>query len=133
INNRFALLSALYFLLVFIGGWWSEQQDSWFDIMQLHLPFLVLPLGMLTIPLNYLEFRKKFIIGMYTILLGVIIVSMGTFLMDPSTYIEGYSQSKQLPTIQEKDHIRFSLLLALSLIPGIAYLRFEAKVDQHRG
>lgn len=131
-QSKFHLLALLYFLLNFIGGIWSDKQDVWLDVLVLHLPFLVLPLGMMTIPMHLHIFRKRFLVALYAIILGVIGVSLTLFFANYNMYVEGYVHSKQIPTIRFDDHIRFSLFLALSIIPGIAYLREEAKEDRHK-
>lgn len=126
-QSKIGLMSLLYFMAIFISGLWSERQDLWFDILVLNLPFLILPLGMMTVPLWDLKFRKIFVISLYAILLAVIMVSLVTVMLDWDTYVSNYAHSKMIPTIEEGDHIRFSLSLCLALIPGIAYLTQERK------
>lgn len=126
-QSKIGLMCTLYFLSIFIGGLWSERQDLWFDLLTLNLPFLLLPLGMMTVPLWQLKFRRIFLICMYTILLSVILVSIVTLLMNWEHYVSNYAHSKMIPTIEEGDHIRFSLALCLSIIPGIAYISQEPK------
>lgn len=131
-RNWFALLCAGYFLVNFIGGIWSSKQDTWLEIVTLHLPFLALPLGMHTLPLCRLIFRKHFLTGLYAIVGAVVLVSLATFFSNMDAFIEGYNHSKQIPTNQENDHIRFSLFLVLSLLPGYAYLKHDFRIDQDR-
>lgn len=131
-RNWFALSCAGYFLLNFIGGLWSTKQDVWLDVVVLHLPFIALPIGMHTTPLCRLLFRKRFLTGLYAIIGGVVLISLATFFSNMEVFIEGYNHSKQIPTNEENDHIRFSLFLALSLLPGYAYLQKDYKIDQDR-
>src|SRR5690606_31438162 len=81
-----------------------------------------LPISLLTLPIYKDYYKKIFLSGLYAILLVVIGYSVSQFLQAPNEYIEGYAHSKQIPTIKYNDHIRFSLLLALSIIPGYAYV-----------
>lgn len=129
-SNYFALLCVVYFGINFIGGFWSEKQDTWLDIVTLNLAFIAMPLGMHSVPLSRMIFRKRFLAGLYAIIGSVILVSLTTFFSDMSGYIEGYNHSKVIPTNQENDHIRFSLFLALSLLPGYAYLKHDYPADQ---
>lgn len=122
LKHPFGICGFIYFIMVFIGGMWSENQDKWMDHMTLFLPLLTFPIGMLTLPVYKDHYKKIFMIGLYALLLGAIGYSVFMFLQNPEMYISGYAHSKQIPTIKYNDHIRFSLLLALAIVPGYSML-----------
>ncbi len=131
-SNRFAVLALAYFLINFIGGLWSVKQEVWYDIVMMHLPFVILPIGMLTVPFDKLFFRRLFLVALYAISLATITISLVLFFLNMDMYLAGIQQSKMIPTIRENDHIRFSLFLVLSLVPGIAYIQSEWKKETDR-
>lgn len=118
----FGILCIVYFILVFIGGIWSENQIKWMDDLTLFLPMLVLPISMLSLPFYKIRFKRIFLIAWYAIILVTIGNSVYQFLLHPQDYISGYAHSKVIPTIKYNDHIRFSLLLSLSILPGYSYI-----------
>ncbi|WP_162910847.1 O-antigen ligase family protein [Hymenobacter oligotrophus] len=108
----------------------NNSKEYWRDIV-LQLPFLVLPLAFWVLPplpVRYLSRLYKLLLGLTTFsALG----STAYYLVHSEVINELYTRSKVMPTVP--DHIRFSLLVALSIAVGVVLLNREALRGWRRG
>jgi O-antigen ligase len=113
-NNKANLAPVGIFLTVLISGIYSENTNHFWGLITVMLPLLLLPLAFGLLP----AFNRKNvnIILYYLILLmsAASIWVLWIYLSNFEYYQQLLSVSKTLPTPQE-DHIRFSLLVALSV------------------
>ncbi|KUG06469.1 hypothetical protein ASU33_03695 [Solirubrum puertoriconensis] len=101
----------------------SNMHEYWRD-MVLQLPFLILPIAFCVLP----PLPVAYLARLYKLLLGLTTVSaVGStiyYLYNREYINELYLRSKVMPTVP--DHIRFSLLVALSIAVGAVLLNREA-------
>ena len=114
ISNLVILAPAGIFITVLISGIYSENSHQFWGLIQVMLPLLLLPLSFGLLP----AFDRKQVAIILFYLIVLVAVASGWVLWNYLPNFEYYQQqlsiSKTLPTPQE-DHIRFSLLLALSV------------------
>ena len=109
------------FLTVLISGFYSENSNQFWGLITVMLPLLLLPLAFGLLPVFV---RKKINIILYYLVVLISAASIWVlcnYLLNFEYYQQLLSVSKTLPTPQE-DHIRFSLLLALSVFALIKLL-----------
>ncbi len=106
------------FLLVLVSWLWSSDLTYTLERLRIKLPFLVLPFAFASMP----ALRKREI---YTILYFLLIVMsvislyvLLQFAANFETVMDELGRGGHLPT--PSNHIRFSLVLALSIIGGLA-------------
>ncbi|UYZ58896.1 O-antigen ligase family protein [Hymenobacter latericus] len=108
----------------------GNSKEYWRDLV-LQLPFLVLPLAFWVLP----PLPVKYLSRLYKLLLGLTTLSaVGStfyYLQHSEAINELYTRSKVMPTVP--DHIRFSLLVALSIAVGAVLLNREALRGWRRG
>jgi O-antigen ligase len=117
---------ALIFLMHLAAGLntsTANTKEFWRDVV-LQLPFLLLPLSFWILPSLQGDDLKR----LYKLLLGVTTFSaLGStvyYLLNADYINELYIHSKIMPTVP--DHIRFSLLIVLSIAVGAVMLNREA-------
>ena len=114
LKNKANLAPAGIFLIVLMSGIYSENANHFWGLITVMLPLLLLPLAFGLLPafdrknVNLILYYLVFLISAASI--WVLRVYLSNF----EYYQQLLSVSKTLPTPQE-DHIRFSLLLALSV------------------
>lgn len=123
-NSRFAIFCFLFFIVYFISGLWSKNQDGFWYAIANKLPFAVFPFAFLCVPLKNEKWMRILVGGLLFMQTIVVFYSISMLLFHWNFYIKGYNVSHTLPTTKYGDHIRFSLSLVLSL-NIIAYLLFE--------
>ncbi|RAK66762.1 hypothetical protein DLM85_11155 [Hymenobacter edaphi] len=113
---------ALIFLMHLVAGLntsAANAKEFWRDIL-LQLPFVLLPLSFWILPPLLISDLKR----LYKLLLGVTTFSaIGStiyYLLNAEYINELYTHSKIMPTVP--DHIRFSLLIVLSIAVGAVML-----------
>ena len=126
IKDKFSIFCFLFFVVYFISGFWSQNQDGFWYAISNKLPFLVLPFAFLSLPLNNKKLMRVLFGGLFLMQVVVVVYSLTMFLSNLEYYLEGYNFSHTLPTTKYDDHIRFSLSLVLS-INLILFLLFEKK------
>lgn len=97
-----------------ISWFWSDDKTFWIDRVQTKLPFLLLPLAFGLLPSFSAKQRQAYTIGLCLLILSGIAYSMSFLFTAAHQYIAGYAQSHVLPTPAARDHIRFSMTVALS-------------------
>lgn len=124
-SNRFGTWAILYLAIYLISFFWSDNKESWLQVIQLKLPFLLLPLGMCSVPLEQAAFRRIFYVTTVLISAATVLVSIGIFLSDWQQFVRNYKLSIPLPTTSSGDHIRFGLWLSFLVLLGFYCWHFE--------
>lgn len=124
-SNMFGIWAVLYLAIYLISFFWSDNKESWLQVIQLKLPFLLLPLGICSVPLEKSEFRRIFYISTVIISAATVLVSIGIFLSDWQQFVSNYKLSIPLPTTSSNDHIRFGLWLSFLVLLGFYCWHFE--------
>jgi len=115
LRQRWWLLGLVWIGFYVVSWFWSDDKAFWNDRVQTKLPFLLLPLAFGLLPAFSLKQLKVFTAGLCLLLVGGIVFSLSFLVRDPSFYIEGYKWSHVIPTPVYRDHIRFSMTIALSI------------------
>lgn len=124
-SNMFGVWAVLYLAIYLLSFFWSDNKESWLQVIQLKIPFLLLPLGICSVPLEKPEFRKIFYISTVVISAATVLVSIGIFLSDWQQFVSNYKLSIPLPTTSSGDHIRFGLWLSFLVLLGFYFWHFE--------
>jgi len=124
-SNMFGTWALLYLAIYLISFFWSDNKESWLQVIQLKIPFLLLPLGICSVPLEKPGFRKIFYISTVVISAATVLVSIGIFLSDWQQFVSNYKLSIPLPTTSSGDHIRFGLWLSFLVLLGFYFWHFE--------
>ena len=102
-------------LPVLLSGLWSRDQQSWMHAVLTRLPLLTIGIGMLWCKPN----RRQAGMLIWLLTIGVL---MGccwgvlNFMQNQEGITRSYLVAKVMPTILDNDHIRFSWLIALTLL-----------------
>ena len=131
-QNKAFLVITLLFFSVAISFFWSDDTVYWSERLRIRLPFLVLPIAFAWLP--KME-RKNYFFCFYFLLLLLSIVTIGVLInyaLDFAHINETLLHGKNIPV--PMNHIRFSLLLAFSILNGIilyhANFYFKYKWEQ---
>ena len=123
---------SFFFLIVFVGGLYNEDWTYWLERLRIKVPFLLLPFAFFSLP----TFRKKDYLGLYyflVILLFFTSIGIGiNYLMNFEAINESILKGHAVPV--PRNHIRYSLMMAIGIIAG-AYLykeKFKLRYDWER-
>ncbi len=108
-------ITSLFFLYL-LSGIYSEDQEYFIERIRIKLPFLILPFAFSAIKLS----KKQILVLLYSFVFVITLSSLGSFLYYIYNYNEitqSYIYAKVLPT--PINHIRYSLMIAFSIIIGI--------------
>ena len=114
IRDRLVWILGLLWLLPVISGLWSEDLNTWSDVIRIKLPLLLLPMGWVGLSLNRTSYQR---IGWtLTILAGIgAILSVMPMLFDGLSVQRDYLRGGSLITPLENDRVRFSWLIVALL------------------
>lgn len=119
-NRSFLLLTGL-FLIILLSAFQTEDWSYWWERLRIRLPFLILGLsGMMLpgLPQRRLHAILALLLGFMTLTcLGVGI----NYLMHADVIQAAMIRGHSIPV--PRNHIRFSLLLAMSILGGIELIR----------
>lgn len=122
LNDKSFLVITTFFFIVFFSGVFTEDFNYWLERLRLKIPFLVLPFAFASLP----TFSRRQYRGLFyflLILLTVTCVGIGiNYALNFEEIITNIKRGQPVPT--PRNHIRFSLLLALGIIAGV-YLSVE--------
>lgn len=113
---------ALYLVIVFISGIYSENKADWMNWMRIKLPFLALPLAFA--PIQKLS-TQKFVLLLYGFVLTFFVCTalvLGNYFMHYESMTQSFSNGSQVP--MPFSHIRYTLMLAFSFFCAV-YLFIE--------
>ncbi|MCB0533634.1 MAG: O-antigen ligase family protein [Lewinellaceae bacterium] len=106
----------LFFFVVFLSFWQTEDSVYWLERLRIKVPFLVFPLVFLALP----RFTARQIDGLfYALLLMLTLTSIGigvNYLLHADAINAQMLTGKPMPT--PRNHIRLSLLMAVGIIGG---------------
>jgi O-antigen ligase len=118
LSDKAFLAISLPFFLVLISALWSEDGGYTLERLRIKLPFLILPFAFASIP----SLKKKEVLTVFYFLLLVMTVAclyVGmNYLAHFDEVNEMIGKGKPIPT--PSNHIRFSLVLAFTIISGAA-------------
>lgn len=102
----------LLFLVPLVSGLWSEDKETWFDMLRVKLPLLLFPLAFAG---SWQLTPKQWRYVGYAFLFLLLVTSAASFvfyLQNLQAVHEGYLKAKVITTPLENDHVRYSWLLA---------------------
>ncbi len=115
-NKAFLIITILFFSVA-ISFFWSDDTAYWSERLRIRLPFLVLPMAFAWLPKmqkrNYLTCFYFLLLLLSVTMIGVLI----NYALDFDHINETLLHGKNIPV--PMNHIRFSLLLAFSIINGV--------------
>jgi O-antigen ligase len=129
--RTFLSLTLVYWVHFFIGLWHNDlyNKDLLKDLV-LQLPFLLLPLSFLFLP-SWRAIHKRIV---WTTLIVCCLVSAIAATVNYSFHIAEivgqYDRSQVMPT--EPDHVRFSILISISILAGCVLLLDKNLVTKWR-
>lgn len=127
------LLVTLLLLAPALSLLWSDDQDYWLRVTRVRLPFLVLPLTFASLP-ELSERRYK--MALYILVWFMVLLCIGVginFLIHYDEILTGLGRGQPVPV--PRQHVRFSLILATTIITG-GWLwndRFTVRYQWERG
>lgn len=112
ISRKELWILALYFLIVFASGLYSEDKKEWMNWVRIKLPYIALPLAFAGI--SKLD-NKKFIIVLYGFILTFFAVTVFILVRYALNYEEVTLSYQRGATIAiPYSHIRYTIMLAFS-------------------
>ena len=117
ISNKAYLAVTLFFFLILITGIYSLDMNYWLERLRIKLPFLLLPFAFASMPqLKEKEYLSIFYF--YLILLFGSSVLVGfDYWQNYEVITDNLGKGQTIPT--PVNHIRYSLMLAFSVIGGV--------------
>jgi len=117
ISNKAYLAVTVFFFLILTTGIYSSDTSYWLERLRIKLPFLLLPFAFASIP----QMKER---EYLSILYFYLILSFGSSLLVGFDYWQDYSiitenLGKGQPIPTPVNHIRYSLMIALSIIGGM--------------
>lgn len=116
LKQRWWLLGLAWIGIYALSGFWSTDTAYLSERLQVKLPFLLMPLGFALLPALSLRHLKWFTWGLVFLLFCGSLYSLSFAWRDPQGVFNGYFTSKVMPTPAYKDHIRFSIFTAWSIL-----------------
>jgi O-Antigen ligase. len=114
---------SLLFFLPFISGLWSSNLHEWSSIIRIKLPLFFLPLAFASPVLNFSKFQWR---GVFILLILLVTASslwsFANYFTNMQAINEGYLRAQTIRTPLENDHVRFSLLVAVSILISVVFL-----------
>jgi len=118
------------FFIILLSGIYTENWQHLWPMLRVALPFLLLPLAFGLLPPIKIEHFKGMLYFLLLLMSGAALWVLVNYLMNYEYYQLNLAISKVIATPQ-KDHIRFSLLLCLSIFSG-AWLLKEGFIFRYR-
>lgn len=121
-NNAAFLVISFYFFIVLFGIWQVEGDYTYLlERLRIKLPFIALPIAFLGLP----RFSDRQIKGLlYFLLVFITLTGIGiciNYFLNYELINKMLSQGKPMPT--PRNHIRYSLLVGVSIIGGIYLIK----------
>jgi hypothetical protein len=113
--QKLLMAATCIILPVLISGCWSDDKNTWWQSFINKLPLLTIGIGLLSV-----DFHKNQIKQIVWFLNGMVFEgccwSVLHFIQDNEAITKSYLVAKVMPTVLDDDHIRFSWLIALSIL-----------------
>lgn len=132
LSSKDYLAVTVFFFLVLISGLWSEDTSYLLERLRIKLPFLFLPFVFISIsPFNERQYLGLFYFLIVLMFFSSLIVGIN-YLLHFEAITENINSGKVIPT--PMNHIRFSLVLAFSILAGIVlwWKKFYLKYSWER-
>ncbi len=120
-NKAYWATMGIFFIMLLSGIYTENWQNMW-PMLRVSLPFLLLPPAFGLLPPIKTTAFKSILYFLLLLLSGASLWVLVNYLMNFEYYQLNLSVSKVIATPQ-KDHIRFSLLLCLSIFSGAWLLK----------
>lgn len=123
---------SLLFLLPFLSGLWSEDLQQWSHIARIKLPLLLLPICFAR--MNDLSFKdwEKIAFCFLLLIFSGVCWSLWQYFQDIDFIHAAYLKAQTVRTPLENDHVRFSLLISISIFT-ILFLLIKKGKSYNRG
>jgi len=117
ISNKAYLAVTLYFFLILMTGIYSSDMNYLMERLRIKLPFLLLPFAFASMPqLKEREYLSIFYFFLFLLFGSAILVGFG-YLQNYELITDNLGKGQPIPT--PVNHIRFSLMMAFSIIGGV--------------
>lgn len=117
ISNKAFLAVTLFFFLILITGIYSADMKYLLERLRIKLPFLLLPYAFASMPrLKEKDYLSIFYFFLILLFGSAILVGFG-YWQNYETITENLGKGQPIPT--PVNHIRYSLMLAFSIVGGI--------------
>ena len=100
---------------VLISGLWSDDKNIWWQSFINKIPLITIGIGFLSVAPDRKQIKQIIYLLTAVVLLGCL-WSVLNFLNDKEAITRSYLVAKVMPTVLDDDHIRFSWLIALTVI-----------------
>lgn len=127
-RHRSILALTLLFLIVLLSAWQTTDWPYWWERLRIRIPFLILPLTAVLLPPLP---RRRMDQVLVVLLLAMSLVCIGVgvnYLFHMEAIQTGLLRGKPIPV--PRNHIRFSLLLALVSLGGL-FLIWKSNPGRH--
>lgn len=125
IKDPFLVSITILFFIPFVSALWSENMKEWGEIMRIKIPLLFFPLAFA----GDWKLKKDHWVIIALIFLALMVVSVSWSLAQYITNIQGFNEaylrSKTILTPLEDDHVRFSWLVAFSVMLSVLLLHIQ--------
>ena len=117
ISNKAYLVVTGFFLLVLITGIYSSDMNYWLERLRIKLPFFLLPFAFASMPqLKEREYLSIFYFYLFLLFGSSLLVGFDYY-QNYELITENLGKGQPIPT--PVNHIRYSLMMALSIVGGV--------------
>jgi len=116
LSNKAYLAVTLFFFIVLLSGLFTDDFSYWLERLRLKVPFLGLPFVFASMPKLS---RRQYLGLFYFLVLLIFVTSIGigvNYALNFEAIQVAIGRGQAIPT--PRNHIRFSLVLALSILAG---------------
>ncbi|MFK7774683.1 MAG: O-antigen ligase family protein [Saprospiraceae bacterium] len=117
ISNKAFLAVTVFFFLILVTGFYSSDMEYLLERLRIKLPFLLLPFAFASMPqLKEKEYLSIFYFFLILLFGSAILVGFG-YWQNYEAITDGLGKGQPIPT--PVNHIRYSLMMAFSIVGGI--------------
>ena len=128
ISNPFLLGISVLFLIPLIAGLWSEDRITWLNLVRIKIPLFILPFAFAgDWQLTEKQWRQIAFVFLFMVF-GGCCWSLWQYFQNLPVVNASYLRAQVMPTPLERDHVRFSLLVAISIVcASVVFMKVEKK------
>jgi O-antigen ligase len=116
LSNPFLLGMSLLFFIPLASWFWTEDKSMWMRFVRIKLPLFLFPLAFAGRWQLSARQWKWIACGFVLLVFAGCCWSLWQYLQNVHSVHEQYLKAKLIPTPLENDHVRFSLLVAISVV-----------------